>query len=281
MLSRTYAPHPDLAPYIRRLYVFEADLPDEFTIEDHLLSETAFVRVLIKGDWAAQDAEGAWQRGDRALLFGANARQFPVRVRGGFLVAAFAIRPSGWCSLFEKRACEYTDKMVDLRKAWGSVAEMMVSALDKAKNDEQRVAAMEDAIRSELAHIGKPGTDEQMAEFEKIARTDSTTRVESLSARFGLSVRQIERRCLAAFGLSPKGVLRRSRFLDMATALRGFSTPSEEQLAALRYFDQSHLNREFRHYVGMPPGAFSRASTPLFTLGLQMRDQGKRLILDD
>lgn len=281
MFSRTFPPHPDLAPYIRRHYVFEAELPDDFAIEDHLLSETGFVRVLIKGDWAAHDEKGDWKRGDRALLFGANSTQFAVRIRGGFTVAGFAIRSSAWCSLFEKRACEYTDKMVPLKQVWGGTSDALVTALEAATDDEARVAAMEAAIRSELAHIGKPDTDKEMAEFEQIARKDSTTRVESLSARFGLSVRQIERRSLATFGLSPKAVLRRSRFLDMATALRGFSTPSEEQLAALRYFDQSHLNREFRHYVGMPPGAFTKAATPLFTAGLKMRDDGKRLIPDE
>lgn len=278
MLSRNYPPHPDLAPYIRRHYVFEAALPDDFAIEDSLLSETAFVRVLLKGDWAAQPTPGLWSGAGQTLLFGANAKPFPVRVRGGFLVAGFAIRPSGWCALFDRPASDFTDRMLPLRDAWGANADDMFAGLVAADDDEGRVAAMEAAIRAQLAKIGKPGTDSQMAAFEQIARIDSTTKVEEVGVRLGLSVRQVERRCLTAFGLSPKAVLRRSRFLDMATALRGFSTPSEEQLAGLRYFDQSHLNREFRHFVGMPPGAFARAVTPLLTAGLKLRDEGKKLI---
>lgn len=281
MQSRTYAPHPELAPYIRRHYVFEADLPSDFAIEDAILSETAFVRVLLKGDWAARDAAGEWHSPGKALLFGANAKPFPVRVRGGFLVAGFAIRPSAWTALFAERASVFTDRMLPLEEAWGDRARTMTADLKKARDDDARVTAMETAIRAQIAHIGRPGVDKEMAEFERIARLDSTTRVEAIAQQFNLSVRQLERRSLTSFGLSPKGVLRRSRFLDMATALRGFSTPSEEQLAALRYFDQSHLNREFHHYVGMPPGAFSRSVTPLLTAGLKMRDEGKRLIPSD
>lgn len=278
MLSRTYPPHDDLLPYIRRHYVFEADLPQDATIEDGLLSETAFVRILLKGDWSARNEAGEWGGAGQALLFGANAKPFPARVRGSFCVAGFAIRPSAWSALFDRPACHFVDRMLPLAEAWGQEADDMLAALEAATDDVDRIAAMELAIRAQLAKIGKPDVDAHMAEFEQIARADSTTRVESLGKRFGMSVRQIERRCLATFGLSPKGVLRRSRFLDMATALRGFSTPSEEQLAALRYFDQSHLNREFRHYVGMPPGAFSRSVTPLLTAGLKLRDEGKRLI---
>ena len=109
--------------------------------------------------------------------------------------------------------------------------------------------------------------------FAAIARSDSTIRIDDAAAELGLSIRQLERRCLASFGLSPKAVLRRSRFLDMAMAVRGFSSPSEEQLAALRYFDQSHLTREFKRFAGMTPKAFERTVTPLFTAGLNLRSQ--------
>ena len=60
----------------------------------------------------------------------------------------------------------------------------------------------------------------------------------------------------------------------MATAMRGFSDPDQELLAALRYFDQSHRTREFRHFIGMTPGTFEKAVTPLLTAGLKLRAEG-------
>jgi AraC-like DNA-binding protein len=45
----------------------------------------------------------------------------------------------------------------------------------------------------------------------------------------------------------------------------------------LRYFDQSHLNREVRRYAGMTPGAFQKAAMPLFTESLKLREEGKTL----
>jgi methylphosphotriester-DNA--protein-cysteine methyltransferase len=277
LLSRNFAPHDDLLPYIRRHYVFQADLPEDMVIDDQLLSETAFVRVLIKGHWSAETAPGEWTTAGPAVLFGGNSRPFHVRVKGPFIVAGFAIRPSAWTALFTQHATDLADTMVPLTQVWTDIAEAMTTAIMAAKNDAAIVAAMETAIRAQLARIGRHKTDAEMAQFEAIARVDSARKIEHIGEDLNLSVRQIERRCLATFGISPKAIMRRSRFLDMATALRGFSTQSEHELAALRYFDQSHLNREFRFFCGMPPGAFKRATTPLFTAGLQLRDQGKGL----
>ena len=279
--SRNYPVSPDLAPFIRRHYVFAADLPNDFEILDSLLSETAFVRLKLRGDWAAETAPGAWSSEGDAMLFGANTKPFPVRVRGPFTVIGFSIKPGGWDALFAESAVAYTDKMAPLEKTWGDIATTMFKAVVDAKDDAAIVTAMETAVRAQLKVIGKPREDKLLTRYESIARLDSTAKVEDVSATLGLSVRQIERRCLRGFGVSPKVIFRRSRFLDMAAAMRGLSKPNEMQLALLRYFDQSHLNREFHTFAGMTPGKFRKADTPLFTAGLRLRSEGDFLFKPD
>lgn len=273
LLSRSYRPSLGLAPFIRRYYVFEAELPGDMVIEDFLLAETAFVRCLLKGGWQGEVAPGNWSRPDKMLFFGANEKPFKVRVQGSFKVAGFAIRPSGWHSLFTCSHSDYTDKLLPLRSAWGTLADKFQSELMNAGTDEALIAAMEANIFEKITEIGRPDTDPAIAQLEAIARTDSTVRVEDVATAVGLSVRQLGRRCRSAFGLTPKAVLRRSRFLDMATAMRGFSSPTERDLAELRYFDQSHLNREFRRFARMTPKQFENAVTPLQTAGLKLRQE--------
>ncbi len=275
MLSRTYRPSTDLAPYIRRFYVFEAPLPDSAVIEDFLLSETAFVRCLLRGDWAAETNPREWNTAGNVVFFGANSRPLRVRVKGGFAVTGFAVRPSGWHALFGEGHLTLSDKMLPLQQLWGALAEKMFAGVVQASDDDGQLAVMESALRERIALLKKPAADLQMARFEIIARTDSTMRIEDAAALVGLSVRQLERRCLATFGLTPKAILRRSRFLDTATALRGFSSPSEGELDALRYFDQSHMTREFRRYTGMTPRSFANATTPLQTAGLKLREESR------
>jgi AraC-like DNA-binding protein len=275
MLSRTYRPSAALAPYIRRFYVFEAPLPDDMVIEDFLLAETAFVRCLLKGDWSAETSPGEWSTAGQVPLFGANGGPFRVRVKGGFAVTGFAIRPSGWHALFAEPHHLVADRMLPLQQLWGDLADTMLASMMAATDDAGQLAAMERAITQRIEELNSPAPDAQMAQFEVFARTNSTIRVEDAASQLGLSVRQLERRCRAAFGLTPKAVLRRSRFLDSATAFRGFSTPSEAELNALDYFDQSHMNREFRRFTGLTPGRFAQAQTPLQTAGLKLREEGK------
>jgi AraC-like DNA-binding protein len=275
MLSRTYRPSADLVPYIRRFYVFEAPLPEGAVIEDFLLSETAFVRCLLRGDWTAETSSGEWTTAGNVVFFGANSRPLRVRVKGGFAVTGFAVRPSGWHALFANAHQAFSDRMMPLRDLWGDLADKMFAAVSRASTDDGQLAAMESALREQIALLHRPDADAQMARFEVIARTDSTMRVEDAAMDVGLSTRQLERRCLATFGLTPKAILRRSRFLDSATALRGFSSPNERELDALRYFDQSHMNREFRKYTGMTPRTFANAVTPLQTAGLKLREESR------
>ena len=259
---------------MRRYYVFDADLPADFLLVDKLLSETAFIRILLNGDWAAEVAPDQWVSFGPVPLMGSNEIPRRVRVRGPFLVVGISFRPSGWSGMFAQPACALADGAVPLATWWGPLADRLHEEVAAAGDDGGIVRAIERALRARLVATGAPPPSSAMAAFERIARDDSTILVAEAARQVGLSIRQFERQCHATFGHSPKVILRRSRFLDMAQALRGFSEPSAEQLAALRYFDQSHLNREFRHFFQLTPGQFEKVTTPLFTAGLKLRAEG-------
>lgn len=275
LLSRNYAPSDDLSPYVRQHYVFEAHLPEDFELIDTLMSETAFIRILLKGDWAAQYSAGTWSNFGQVPLMGANGVPLRVRVRGPFLVVGISLRPAGWRSLFDCPASDIADHAMPLGAHWGALAEQLVQDVAAAGDDAAIVGAIESVVRTRLGEVGRRPPVAAMARFEHIARHDSTMPVADIADLLSLSTRQLERNCKATFGHTPKVILRRSRFLDTSQAMRGFGDPSEEQLTALRYFDQSHLNREFRHFFDMTPGQFEKATTPLFTAGLKLRADGR------
>jgi AraC-like DNA-binding protein len=270
--SRNYAPSDDLAPFLRNHFVFRAALPADFELIDPLLSETAMLRVLIQGDWAAEFIPGRWQVAGPSIVFGPNSRCFNVRVRGPFIVAGTAIRACGWPALSEQKASDLADRMLPASVTWGDDASGLFDELDGTRNDDEAiVAGLEGFWRRQLAKRGFPGIDREMAAFEVIANEDSTVRVADVAERLGLAARALERRSCASFGMMPKAVLRRSRFLDLATAIRGISDPGEEERAALRFSDQSHINREFRYFLNMTPGAFEKTPTPLLNAVLKLR----------
>lgn len=276
MQSNSYTPSQDLREIIARHYVFDVALPDGYELTDCLLTETPIIRILLQGEWAAEMAPGEWRNVGPVVFFGANSKPLKVRCRGGFFVVGIALRPGGWRVLFDQPANIYTDQMLSLTDIWGTRATSLYNSVRSAGKEEAAiVSAIETHIRALVAERGTPNPDAHMLAFERIARDDSTMLVTDAAVELGLSDRQFERNCTASFGMTPKRVLRRSRFLDMATVMRGFSQPDEKELAALRYADQSHLNREFREFIHMTPGQFAKTPTPLLTAGLELRHRRK------
>src|SRR3546814_15635473 len=55
------------------------------------------------------------------------------------------------------------------------------------------------------------------------------------------------------------------------SVIRDMGSQSDEDSADLRYFDQSHRNRDFRRFIGMTPQTFAQTPTPLFTASLKLR----------
>ncbi len=280
MRSRNYAPSPPLAPYIARHYVFSVEAPDDFELTDRLLAETGIVRLLLRGDWTAETAPGEWTGFGRMVFCGPNSRPLRVRVRGGFRVIGVAICPASWRAFSDIPADRFADMVLPVTGLWGERTSALfrdVSAIDRddAAGDAAIVAAIERHMTALLDERSWPEPDMAMQRFEAIARNRSTALIRDVASELGLSQRNLERKCRASFGLSPKAVLRRSRFLDMASAMRGLSRPGEADLAALRYYDQPQLIREFRHFIGLTPGQFEKTPTPLLTAYLELRELRK------
>jgi transcriptional regulator GlxA family with amidase domain len=79
-----------------------------------------------------------------------------------------------------------------------------------------------------------------------------------IAAQLGLGVRQVERRHLAAYGLSLRDRRKMTRYTNALGLLirhpgqRGMLT---KIAAAAGYFDQAHMIRDFNAFMGMAPGA--------------------------
>ncbi|WP_227982891.1 AraC family transcriptional regulator [Nocardia spumae] len=87
------------------------------------------------------------------------------------------------------------------------------------------------------------------------------TRVDQVTAGFGIPIRTLQRLFRRYVGAGPKWVLRRYRLQDGAQLLAQGRTADLAALALdLGYFDQAHFGREFANEIGMAPLEYARAS---------------------
>jgi len=269
-LSLSRAPSGDLARFVARFFILIIERPDDAVLEDFLLHETAYVRVPTEGRWETQVA-GKWIAYEGPMIFGAQRKRFPVRCTGPIVAAGFALRPAAWLAFADRPAYLLADRLETIDGAWG---EALRWACEEIRQTERTFDRLEQVVRERIA-ARNTRIDPALERFEAISRLDPGRTVADIARELGMIPRRLDRHVRAHFGHPPKTVLRRSRFLDMAAVLRGLAVPDADDLAEERFYDASHLNREFRLFLDMPPNRFRKTPTLLFTPGLEVRQQRK------
>lgn len=92
---------------------------------------------------------------------------------------------------------------------------------------------------------------------EHIDATADLYTVADVAARFGMTVRSLQRLFATCVGVSPKWVIDRYRMIEAVDALNRGEPRSLTDLAhGLGYFDQSHFTHAFEALTGKPPSAY-------------------------
>lgn len=274
-MSYNRAPACDLAPWIGRLYVTVVDLPDDYRLDCSLLNDVAVIRIQLSGQWKATTSKGVMEMGKSALLFGPQMQAMPISVTGSFVSIGFAVRPGTGAALGWESTTNVIDRLFHLDDV-GLPGSTLLDRLDPDGSAEDWISTIEDVIREEVRQRNLPPPDPIASRFEVLSYRNPNARIEDFAKDCGIGLRQLERIVLRDFGMSPKQVMRRARALDMAAHLRGVADQEEAEQIMLRYYDQSHLIRDFTKLFGMSPRQFVQRPLPLMTLTLENR-QARRL----
>ena len=272
-LSYSRAAAPDLAPWVGRLYVTKVDAPASHRLHCGLLSDTPYLRVQLQGDWWGQTATGGWNVGRSVLFFGPQTRRIPVAVTGPFVTAGVSFVPGACRALHGPKVLEWIDRAGHLEDV-GHDSAPWLAIFNPDASPEEWCTGMEALLRQLVEISGATEPDPLTRRFETVAYTDPSIAVSEFARDAGVDLKRLERVVRRDFGIPPKQVLRRARALDMASHLRGVADQAED--LALRYYDQSHLIRDFTYFFGMSPRQFVERPQRLRTLCLETR-QARRL----
>jgi AraC-like DNA-binding protein len=274
-ISYSRAPSPDLERWVGRFYVTVVDTPPEHRLDCGLFSDFACIRVQLRGQWEAHTADGPRTTHRAAMFFGPHSQRMPISVTGSFTSAGVFLRPGVCHALKGPSVPAFTDRLASLGEL-GLPEQRWLSLFEADASPEEWVQAMEHEMRRMIEDRAVREPDPVSALFEAAAFADPNVTIAQLAQDMGVDQRRLERIVRRDFGMAPKQVLRRARALDMASHLRGVADQAEAEAMALRYYDQSHLIREFTALFGMSPRQFVERPQPLMTLGLETR-QTRRL----
>jgi len=276
-ISYNRAPAPDLAPWIGRLYATVVRAPEDHQLDCGLFNDAATIRIQLKGKWTALTAQGPRAFERAALFFGPQSHRMPVSVTGSFTSVGISLRPGTGHALRGVDTSDYIDRLLRCEEL-ELPGDAAIAALETSDDPEIWLQMLEAMVRRIIAEEGSKEPDPVTARFEALAFTDPSASIADFASDCGISQRKLERIVRRDFGMAPKQVLRRARALDMASHLRGVADREEAEELMLRFYDQSHLIREFTQLFGMSPRQFVAAPQPIMTLTLESR-QSRRLEL--
>lgn len=221
-----------------------------------LVVPPALLRWVAGIDVAAAAGSPAVAVPDHAitLLLRSDKRELIVmgpRTRAGYHVSApghscvrVRMRPGRAQALLGRPLRDLADRTLPLRELPG---------LDVDHFAADPIAALEEAL------AGRPEPPDRL---EEAARLLAGATVATTAARLHISERRLYTLFTDGTGLSPKNFARIDR---VRTVLAADAGRWSDIAATAGYYDQSHMTAEFRHFMGVPPAAFTAGRRPAAT----------------
>lgn len=242
------APGHALRPYVSRVAVYREDHGGPLT-----RAETAVTGgVLVLGFGAPMEVAG-----EPMTSFGAGPsdRVTFTRVTDPAEGVQVDLTPFGARRFFGLPLHELVNRAVPAQDLLGPWAAEAAERLAAARTWPDRLALAERLVAERLAAGPEPDAEVRRA-WARLLETGGALPVSSLAASLGRSHRHLVSRFRDQVGLTPKAAARVIRFHRAVQLLRA-GAGLAETAAACGFYDQAHMNREFRALAAITPGQIS------------------------
>lgn len=254
MRHAEYPAPPELAHLVRCVWVFEGHFD---AAHDERIVPDGCPELILHFGTPYREPHGVgtstrWQLQSALLLAGNLTRALRLRAEGTVGVLGIRLWPQAVAHFTNAPVASTLDMRLPLRHA---LLARWREELARG-GDEARLALVPHLMAALARHTPRHDAAVNLA-VASIFTSRGQVAPETLARDSGLSLRQLERRLLAATGLGPKPLASLVRFRAVFDELEA-QAPSPWLSAALAagYFDQPHMIREFRRYAGLSPKAY-------------------------
>ncbi len=263
-------PRPELADHFSFFYHFEQS-DEQFEAVDR--ADFAQFRFILRGQ------NGRYRFIDQTVqsmpdiyVLGPTTGSATFSGEGVIDVIGVGLMPAGWASLVPMDASAAANRLFDAHDLFGDIVIETQARLRSTADFDARIAIFETMLMK-LMERQRPEYHRFVAAVNQWLADTSAPEVEVLTAKTGLSARQIQRGCKRYFGSPPKLLARKYRALRAAVALSHHDSNLDDLLGE-GFYDQSHLTRELKFFTGMTPGEYAQQPTEL------NREIAKRVALE-
>lgn len=258
-----HIPHSDLLPYVKCIWVLEADyLQSELIIPDGCIE-----LIFHFEDLYEVDQNGATRNQGRAFIFGQIEQAIRLTPSGKTGMVGVRFHPFGLAAFSKVPLREFTNMSVDLPSIWGTEARELEDQLREALSNKERITLLEAFLLKRI----RPIEPLRRLQFAMGTLKEPTERLDfqKLCYQLNLSERQMERQFARYVGIGAKRLHRIYR-LQKAIQLieRNNGTNLTHIAMDAGYYDQAHFNRDFKSIVHQSPRAYYHSNNAIGALFL-------------
>ena len=249
----TARPHPLLAPYVH------AFVQRDFRMQNGDAIEPVVARLGMMLEFQFCDPYWIPSFNDDSenpclpitVIGPISSRRVRLIVRGNVSALAVIFQPAGFHQLFGVPAAPLAERGTEGHAVLGRGISKLHERLGNATSFPNRAIMLNTFLLERLQQSsGRPSL---LQGFQPLLGRRKHPGVVQVARQLGMSTRQLERKSLEHFGLSPMMLSRISRF-QRALTLGARRPISWLQVAhAAEYYDQMHMVRDFRTFAGGPP----------------------------
>ncbi len=189
-----------------------------------------------------------------SCICGPMTQLMRIRPIGRVEVLGVCFRPGGAYPFFFYPAVDLVNGYAEIDDLWGARGLGIVDRIqDGCHTTKERIDFLD---RHFLHLLDKNQRNDSClaASLKVIEALNGQVNIGRLAGLVGLSSRQLERRFKEQVGMSPKQLCRSLRFKNIFKNIATSHTDCWVSTAqACGYYDQSHLIKDFKHYLGSSP----------------------------
>lgn len=268
-----FAAPPQLQPFVTTLFSLRCV---ERTINDMLPAAVGYLAITLEGSGSLRFADGLFEPAASEVLLAPTNAAVELRVDGPLALVVAALSPLGWAALTRLDASKHVDRADPAATVLGAdvclLGERMRERAKEGRGDEALANLLAEFIAARLGPV-----NQRHAELLKCVADWLSGSLDpalaDLQRSAGYSPRQLERLVMRYFGCGPKQLARKYRALRVAALMHAPDT-SDERVAGLYnlFYDQSHLIREIRRFMGRTPLRLAEESETVLQSAISLRN---------
>ena len=245
----------DLAAYLNSLYILRAGDAD---IEEMMPAYSGQVCVPLRGSGTMEFHDGTTARTSPCYFLGPLTQAQRFTVKAGSVTLGASLNVRGWTAFSGIPADEAKNTAFPAEKVLEEEAAQRLLALNGQVaeghlTEREALDVLADVIRQGVKPL--PVRHEQViAETTAWLSSSFKPEIADLMEALPYSERQVQRLVTRFFGQPPVRLIRRFRAVRAATLLTMEKLdPALEAEVRASFYDQAHMIKEIRHFVGKTP----------------------------